>query len=463
MLRIDTSFDLDTLRRQFNFEIISEQDDGYVIVVSKDLDLSLLQQKLDEFETAAGSASIAQIHELVNDETQEERLRRILTEQLFSEWPALKDDQELIVDVSIACAGDWQIRNRPKRNPRWKPETWAKKENEWTNERMEAYERWDALKDSRLEDVESMLSPYSVDILKNWDNANVQAVELPDSFTLRIRIDGRGFRDFILNYPWVWEVTEPDDIETPQQMARDLDSLAIALTVNPPPKDAPIVCIVDSGIQESHLYLDPAIRKSDSRCFLDGASSTDVADYVKPSGHGTRVAGAVLYGETVPSSGVIDLAYWIQNARVLDKHCKMPINMLPAAVIRDVVTHFNRGRTPTRIFNHSINSVVACRTRHMSAWATEIDQLCHDRDILIVQSVGNIPCCNPSPNIGVEQHIAAGRPYPDYLSQPVARIANPAQSLQALSVGSVTYESVCAGGWQSLASQEGDPSAPRAG
>ena len=113
MLRIDTSFDLDTLRRQFNFEIISEQDDGYVIVVSKDLDLSLLQQKLDEFETAAGSASIAQIHELVNDETQEERLRRILTEQLFSEWPALKDDQELIVDVSIACAGDWQIRNRP--------------------------------------------------------------------------------------------------------------------------------------------------------------------------------------------------------------------------------------------------------------------------------------------------------------------------------------------------------------
>ncbi|WP_246145843.1 S8 family peptidase [Rubripirellula lacrimiformis] len=459
LLRIDKFFDIDTLRRQFSFEIISEHDDGFVIVVSKDMNLRLIQDKLDEFEQVTGSTSIAQIHELVNDESQEERLKRILTEQLFREWSTISDDQELIVDVSIACVGDWQIRKRPKRNRHWKPETWARKENEWTNERMEAYERWEALKDSRLDDVESMLSPYDVEVLSNWDNADVKAVELPDSFTLRIRINGKGIRDFVLNYAWVWEVTEPDDIETPQQTTRDLESLTAALTVNSPPEDAPNVCIVDSGIQESHLYLEPAIRKSDSRCFLDGASPTDVADYVSASGHGTRVTGAVLFGETVPRSGVIDLAYWIQNARVLNKHCKMPVTMLPAAVIRDVVTHFNRGKTPTRIFNHSINSVLACRTRHMSAWATEIDQLCHDRDILVLQSVGNIRCSNPSPNIGVEEHIAAGRTYPDYLSQPVARIANPAQSLQALSVGSVAYESVAAGGWQSLASQDGEPSA----
>ncbi|WP_345319010.1 S8 family peptidase [Novipirellula rosea] len=408
---------------------------------------------------ATGSGSIAQIHELVNDESHEERLKRILTEQLLSEWSSIQDDQELIVDISIACVGEWQIRKRPKRDRRWKPETWARKESDWNNERMDAYEKWEALKDSRLDDVESMLSPYNVEILKNWDNADFKAVELPDSFTLRIRINGRGLRDFVLNYAWVWEVAEPDDIETPQQTARDLQSLAAALTVNPPPDNAPIVCVIDSGIQESHLYLEPAIRKGDSHCFIDGVSATDVADYVKPSGHGTRVAGAVLYGETVPRSGVIDLTYWIQNARVLNKHCRMPISMLPAAVIRDVVTRFNRGKTPTRIFNHSINSVLACRTRHMSAWATEIDQLCHDRDILVVQSVGNIRYSHPSPNIGIEEHLAAGRTYPEYLSQPIARIANPAQSLQALSVGSVAYESVVAGGWQSLASQASEPSA----
>ena len=460
LLRIDTSFDLDVLRNQFNFEIISEHDDGFVIVVSKDLDLALVQEKLDDFENGVyGSGSIAQIHELVNDETQEERLKRILTDPLLREWSAIRDDAEYVVDVSIACAGDWQIRKRPKRNRQWKAETWAKKENEWSNERIAAYERWDALKDSRLGDVEAMLTPYDVEVLSNWDNANSQSVQLPDSFTLRIKINGKGLRDFVLNYGYVWEVTEPDEIETPQQADRELSELSAELTVNPPPIDASVVCVIDSGIQESHLYLEPAFRDSESRCFLDGADSIDVTDYVRPSGHGTRVAGAVLYGESVPRSGVIDLAYWIQNARVLNGNCGMPLTMLPAAVIRDVVLHFNRGKTPTRIFNHSINSVVACRTRHMSSWAAEIDQLCHDRDILVLQSTGNIRYSNPSPNSGVQEQLGAGRNYPDYLSEPASRIANPAQSLQALTVGSVAYDTVNSGGWRSLATQEGEPSA----
>ncbi|PHQ32507.1 S8 family peptidase [Rhodopirellula bahusiensis] len=460
LLRIDTAVDLDVLRRQFSFEIVSEHDDGFVIVVSKDLDLKLIQQKLDDFEREVfGSGSIAQIHELVDDESQEERLQRILTDQLLREWPTIADDAEYVVDVSIACTGDWQIRNRPKRNPRWKPETWARKENEWSNDRLAAYERWDELKDKRLDDVDTMLAPYNVQVLNNWDNSDTKSVQLPDSFTLRIRTSGKGLRDFVLNYAYVWEVTEPDEIETPQQVARDLADLSAGLTVQVPPTDAPVVCVIDSGIQESHLYLEPAIRDAESRCFLDGASPTDVTDYVKPSGHGTRVAGVVLYGENVPKSGVVELDCWIQNARVLDAHCKMPLTMLPAAVIRDAISHFNRGNTPTRIFNHSINSTVASRTRHMSSWAAEIDQLCHDRDILVLQSVGNIRHSNPVPNPGVAEQLAAEKTYPDYLSEPAARIANPAQSLQALTVGSVAYDTVSAGGWQSLAQQDGEPSA----
>src|SRR5208282_2721483 len=46
LLRIDTSLDLDDLRRQFKFEIVSEQEEGFVIVVSEDVDLTEFQQKL---------------------------------------------------------------------------------------------------------------------------------------------------------------------------------------------------------------------------------------------------------------------------------------------------------------------------------------------------------------------------------------------------------------------------------
>src|SRR3972149_8075204 len=36
LLKIDPSLDLNDLRRQFNFEIVSEQEDGFVIVASED-------------------------------------------------------------------------------------------------------------------------------------------------------------------------------------------------------------------------------------------------------------------------------------------------------------------------------------------------------------------------------------------------------------------------------------------
>jgi hypothetical protein len=75
----------------------------------------------------------------------------------------------------------------------------------------------------------------------------------------------------------------------------------------------------------------------------------------------------------------------------------------------------------------------------MSAWAAEIDLLSHEYDVLIIQSVGNIPPTQNLPGIGVKEHLAAGRDYPDYFSASASRIANPAQSLQALTIGSVAY------------------------
>ena len=106
LLKIDTSLDLDDLRHYFQFEIISEQEDGFVIVASEDISLASFQQKLNEFVAnvpRSGSANVARIHELREDPTQEERLRRILTDTLFNEWPTLGDDQPYICDVSISC------------------------------------------------------------------------------------------------------------------------------------------------------------------------------------------------------------------------------------------------------------------------------------------------------------------------------------------------------------------------
>jgi len=85
LLQIDNTLDIDDLRSFFRFEIISE-DDGFVIVASEDQTLDFFQDKLRDFVGSIdGSAGIARIHELSTDTTQEDRLKRILSEQLFLE------------------------------------------------------------------------------------------------------------------------------------------------------------------------------------------------------------------------------------------------------------------------------------------------------------------------------------------------------------------------------------------
>jgi hypothetical protein len=87
-----------------------------------------------------------------------------------------------------------------------------------------------------------------------------------------------------------------------------------------------------------------------------------VGDYVAGGGHGTRVAGAVLYGEEVAKAGTPNLPFWIQNARVLDDDNRMPDEVFPAEAMRMAVERYHLGPRTTRIFNHSINAYGYCRS-----------------------------------------------------------------------------------------------------
>ena len=460
LLQIDPNPDIDALRHHLGFEIISEQEDGYIIVGSEDLDLTFLLGKINDFsQSVQGSATIASVHQLFEDSNQTERLRRILSETLFELWPKLADDQLYVVDVSVACLGIQQIPKLPNRGKRDTDATWEAKQATWRKERSEVYKAWDDRKIEREEELKAFIEHYSGKILVIEDSISESLIALPDSFTVRLEISGKGLRDLVLNFYPIFEVSEPEEME---QFYRSelLDSgKQTCPTVLPPPEEAPAVCIIDSGIQEGHQLLEPAIDTQAHRCFIPDKEPDDVKDEVSPSGHGTRVAGAVLYGENIPTSGEVELPCWIQNARVLDENNGMPQTMLPPLVIREVVRHFHQGPRETRIFNQSINTGFPCRLRHMSAWGAEIDFRCHNHDILFIQSVGNIPLAGRQPSIGVKEHLAAGRNYPDYLSENISRVANPGQSLQALTVGSVAYQAFNGTEWSSIARMPNAPSA----
>lgn len=460
LLQVDPGLDLDVLRERFDFEIVAEQEEGYVIVASEDIDVALFLAMLDGFSVNVhGSATIASVHRLFDDPTQADRLGRILSERLLAEWGAIADDQEFIVDVGIACTGPQDIPTKPKRGKRDTDATWAAKELAWSQARNAAYDTWEALKIERESQIESFRAFYIGEILHNIDGAAFDAGVLPDSFTVRLRISGMGLKDFVLNYPYIFEVVEPEDIVLPQAPIGPAGQAGQQVTPTPPNAAAPAVCVIDSGIQEGHVLLQAAIDQAVSYCFLPGTPGAAVSDEVAPGGHGTRVAGAVLYGEDVPKAGAPELPFWVQNARVLNAQNLMPVELFPPEAIRQAVERFNDGPRQTRVFNHSINARSPCRLSYMSSWAAEIDQLCNERDVLIVQSAGNLPLEGNAPFVGIREHLGAGRDYPAYLSENSCRVANPGQSLQALTVGSVAYDAAEAGAWRTFATRQNGPSA----
>ncbi|CAN5407337.1 hypothetical protein BH09SUM1_BH09SUM1_11950 [soil metagenome] len=457
LVQVDPGLDLDVLRGKFDFEIVAEQEEGFVLVASEDIDLTEFTQMVANFAVPVhGSATVAKVHKLYDDPDQTDRVQRILSDGLRRMWPGIPEDTIFVVDVGIACTGTKEIPDEPKRGKRDTDASWAKKQAEWAQLRSDAYEAWEQLCEERQRELLSFVQSYGAAILE-MTHENIAV--LPDSFTARIKIRGKGLKDLILNYPYIFEIVEPEDIALPQYADAGGAAPLAAPAPMPPSAEAPTVCIIDSGIQEAHVYLAPAIDAQTSRCFLPNVSQADVADYVAPAGHGTRVAGAVLYGETVPLDGTPQLPFWIQNARVLDQHNRMPEELFPPAAIRATIEHFHLNGRNTQVFNHSINATVPSRERHMSAWAAAIDKLCYEYDILVVQSTGNVPSSGNAPLIGVKEHLIADRQYPAYLCEPSCRVANPAQSLQALSVGSVAYGAFENGGWKSFAEEEGHPSA----
>lgn len=458
LLEVDPDLDIDALRHFFDLEIVAEDEDGLVLVASRDLDLDTFSRMVDGYSVkVSGSATLAQVMHIFDDDHQADRLRRVLSESLLARWPTITDEEVLVVDVGISCSGTTEIPTRPKRGKQ-SDAKWAAVEQEWSLKRAEAYRAWDQLSQLRQDEFSAFVRAHGGSIGAISDGQE-SATSLPDSLTVRVYISGAGFRDLVLNFPYVFEVVEPDDVVGgPIGKANPIADTA-APTPLPPPDSAPTVCVIDSGIQEQHAWLAPAIDSASSRSFLPGASATGIADEVAGGGHGTRVAGAVVYGEDVPDSGSPGLPCWLQNARVLGANNRLPDDLFVPAAMRAIVDHFHDGPRKTRIFNQSINADAACRQKHMSAWAAAIDNLCEERDVLFVQSVGNLQTSRPAPRPGIAEQIASGTDYPDYLPQPTNRVANPGQSLQALTVGSIAYGMFESAGWRSFASRKGDPSA----
>lgn len=412
LLKIDANcFTADQLRG-FGIEIIAEEDEGLIIGASTDA-FNKLRAKIDRFgnDTDKGTAYLWEIDNGVGW-----KRNMVLSPELNEKIDRLPPDDVLDLEISVAC--NIHVPEKPLQKEGESDERYRIRLNRWT----EKATKRDEVRDARLEQFKQIVSHYG----------NVsQEFDYNDSVGVRVKITVKGLNDILYNYPYVFEIVEHDYLEG--VFEEKGGSSETQVQISAPPNDAPKICVIDSGIMEGHRLLAPAIDKNLSRCYVPNENS--VADHVPGGGHGTRVAGAILYPNGVQRAGNIALPFWIQNARILNGNNKLDDGLFLPKLMQQIVSDY----LPTKIYNLSVSSCAPSRTNHMSLWAAAIDKLTWEHDILFIAAVGNLFISGRPGIPGIRDFLHNGHSFPDYLlTERFCRIANPSQSSFALSVGSVT-------------------------
>lgn len=210
----------------------------------------------------------------------------------------------------------------------------------------------------------------------------------------------------------------------------------LAERIDAPARDAPAVCILDNGVARAHPLLAPALDASDC---LTVDSDWGVGDH-DPGGHGTNMAGAVLYGDlTYPLSDQrrVVLNFRLESVKVLAPPGFAPTDPLnygaitQAAVALPEIGHPER----TRVFCMAVTNRDVSGERPTS-WSAALDQACagvmpgdepgedgeSPRRLFFV-SAGNVPDASD----------------PDEVSDPEEfPVEDPAQAWNAVAVGGFT-------------------------
>ena len=452
-LQVDPrDFDIEALKG-YGIEIVAEEEDGFIIGANAD-NFSSLAKKIQEFIDQKGRSpnQAAKLWQIVQGD--QWRADYILSPGLKSLFPdGMPDDQLFTVDISVACylkmppkpvrvmpeteeeyiAAKAKYEEKTKDNvdkkeyrPIRKPdsnEQYQRKLDDWTRRTQAAEVERDNIAIERQDFLTNFIETiYGGGLLSSF-------VDLEDSFGFKAKMNGKALKDLIRNYAYVFEITESEQIQI-EEPATDFAFQAVDIIA--PEENSPVICVIDSGIQEKHIFLEPAILANYSKNYVPGEETT--ADHVQDGGHGTKVAGSILFGNAIPEDGVYQPPCFLVNARILDSNNELSDQLFPAELMEMIVDDFDG----IRLFNMSVATSAPCRLNHISTWAAKLDSLIHERKLLFILAAGNLKISTGiADRPGIREQLEAGRDYPRYLLEATCRIANPAQSLLSLTVGSV--------------------------
>lgn len=215
----------------------------------------------------------------------------------------------------------------------------------------------------------------------------------------------------------------------PQDELADLQDIARIQAPPSPPDSAPVIGLVDSGLRSGHPLLGPAVF--DDVALHRAFNNQTEDDY----GHGTAVAGLVLYGDVLSAAraGAFMPAFWLASVRVLDHEGYEPENVNTLRLITDAMRYLAE-ECECRVINLSFGDPTSpYQGGRASALAAALDTLIRRYNVLLVVSSGNLYFDQLAPQA---QLFAL---WPNYLRDDGFEIVDPAQAALAVTVGAVAH------------------------
>lgn len=198
--------------------------------------------------------------------------------------------------------------------------------------------------------------------------------------------------------------------------------------------DAPLAAVLDSGIYTGNPLLRTVVVAEEEFDTTEH-TTTDL------NGHGTGVAGIVVYGDFRSS---IENHTFVPRVRICNGKIMhneegnpfFPEDTRPEKIVNDAITFFHE-TYGCRIFNISAgNGESIYQGGRQFPWASMLDDLSRELDIVIVVSAGNVSSPLINEFASREELMQKSR---NQLFAPEHHLIDPATSALSITVGSITH------------------------
>jgi subtilisin family serine protease len=241
---------------------------------------------------------------------------------------------------------------------------------------------------------------------------------------LRVRAAGAAIRA-LLDLPEVYRIDRPPQPDMPQFEASSytVDNFGDAVA---PPNGAIVIGVIDSGMTSAHPLANEAVRGAFG--IPDTLGDND------DRGHGTSVAGIAIYGDVRQriEAEQFEGRFFVASAKVVDQTGNFPSEVLVPQQMELAIRRLH-DEFHCRVINISLGDCKRIAGEKPTPWASVLDALARELDLIIVVSAGNRRDLWQKYGDGV---VAA---YPNCLTDTEGRILEPGTAVNVLTVGSLTH------------------------